>query len=196
MGLSQSNITFSPLDRILHDSGNTQVDTTSLEKSFIRIQNEDEKSYLLEAIKCLTAKAPRAAVVFAWNAAIRNIQYRVLQCDLKLMNNAIKKYYPKSGHIASIDDFENKKITERVVLEASHSLEIFTNREKNVLVGCLDMRNQCAHPGSYIPDDLRVAAFLQDLYKVVFSKPSPYASSHISGEIEHYKKFDDYELPF
>lgn len=192
MGVLNTSLSFSPLDRILHESSNMRVDTTSLEKSFARIQNKDEKSYLLEAIKCLTARAPRAAVVFAWNAAIRNIQYRCLLCDLKLLNNAIKKHYQKASWVESVDDFEN--IRERIVLETSHTLGIVNKREKNVLISCLDLRNQCGHPGTYMPDELRVAAFLEDLYNVVFTKSSPDSSKAITYYEEDYE--DKYGFPF
>jgi len=202
MGVSDMSISFSPLDMIIHESSSQEFDTTAIEKSFKKIQNEEEKSYLLEAIKCLKARAPRAAVVFAWNAAIRNIQHRCLECNMKELNNAIRKHSPKASWVKTINDFEN--IKERNVVEASHTLDIFTKREKKVLVSCLDLRNQCGHPGKYMPDELKVAAFLEDLYKLVFSKPSPYHDKSLkkikkeqySNPRKIFPNIDDDEIPF
>jgi site-specific recombinase XerD len=171
MGLRDGKLSFSPLDRITHETSKTEVDTSSIEHSFVDIQNNDEKAYLLESLKCLSARASRAAVVFAWIAAIRNIQSRCLQFDTNVLNDAIRKHHRNAQHVETIDDFET--IKERYVLEASHTLGIFDKREKNVLIGCLDLRNQCGHPGNYMPSELRVAAFLEDIYKIVFSKPNP-----------------------
>jgi len=196
MGLPNENVSFSPLDRILHESSDERIDISSLEKSFAKLQNADEKSYLLEAIKCLNARAPRATVVVAWNAAIRNIQYRCLKYDSNTLNIAIKKHHPKAPRVEVVNDFE--KIKERITLEASQTLGIFSKGEKNNLIGCLDLRNQCGHPGAYIPDELQVAAFLENLYNIVFSKPSPYPSE-LDLESKKYKKYDTYEddgLPF
>ncbi len=190
MGLIKTNLSFSPLDRISNEYSNAHVDTSSLEKSFNSIQNIDEKSYLLEALKCLNSKAPRAAVIFSWIAAIRNIQYRCLHCEQVLLNNAIKKYFKNAPMVKNIDDFE--KIKERTVLEASHTVGIFNKREKNVLIGCLDLRNQCGHSGTYMPDELRVGAFLEDLYQIVFSKPLPLKDD----ELEVVEENDDFEAKY
>ena len=172
MGVSDDSVTFSPLDRIALETSSDCVDVSSLERSFAALQNGDEKSYLLEAMKCLKAHAPRAAVVFAWNAAIRNIQYRCLLHKSEVLNSAIRKHYKNAPNIETIGDFE--KVRERTVLEASQTLGIFSKGEKNILVNCLDIRNQCGHPGAYMPDELQVAAFMENLYTIVFSKPTPY----------------------
>ncbi len=177
IGLTDETVSFSPLDRILHEGSTTNFDTTSLEKSFASIRDKDEKSYLLESIKCFNAMAPRAAIILAWNAAIRNIQNNCLKKELKTLNNAIIKHNPKAPQISSIDDFE--KIKERLVLETSHTLKIFSKHEKDILVTCLDIRNKCGHPGAYMPKEHRVASFLEDLYNIVFSKPTLNKSARI-----------------
>ncbi len=192
MGVEVNTLSFSPLDMIVHEKSDSEIDTTAVEKSFASIQNEDEKAYLLEAIKCLKARASRAAVVFAWNAAIRNIQYRCLKRDVNSLNEAIRKHYRNANWVKNIEDFED--IRDRIVLEASHTLDVFTRREKNVLINCLDLRNNCGHPGTYMPDEIRVAAFLEDLFKIVFSKSYPYyyetnSGSPINGDA-------DDEIPF
>lgn len=171
MGLIDEQLSFSPLDRIVHEYGTTEIETKSLENSFNHIQNDNEKSYILESLKCLKARAPRASVVFSWNAAIKNIHSRCLLFDHTLLNTALLKHFRNAQTVKSIDDFES--IKDRYVLEACHTLGLFDKSEKNVLIGCLDLRNQCGHPGNYMPDEIRVAAFLEDLYKIVFSKPYP-----------------------
>ena len=169
MGNNEVNLTFSPLDRIIHEDTSDRVDASALEKSYARLRDENEKSYMLEALKCLSARAPRAAVVFAWNAAIRNIQRRFLQHDVKSINKAIRKHAPGASWVKQINDFD--KINDRPVVEASEKLGIFSKSEKMVIVNCLDLRNQCGHPSTYIPGNHRVAAFFEDLYTIVFDKP-------------------------
>jgi len=193
IGLKDETVSFSPLDRILHENSSTSFDTTSLEKSFALIRDKDEKSYLLESIKCFNAMAPRAAIILAWNAAIRNIQNNCLKKGENTLNKALKKHNPKAPQISSIDDFE--KIKERLVLEASHTLKIYSKHEKDILVTCLDIRNKCGHPGSYMPEEHRVASFLEDLYNIVFSKPALYKSASIQT-VERIAKYEDDGLPF
>lgn len=192
IGLTDETVSFSPLDRILHEKNNISVNTTSLEKSFSLIQNEDEKSYLLESIKCFKAGAPRAAIILAWIAAIRNIQNNCLNQDRETLNEAIKKHNPKAPQITSLEDFE--KIKERLILETSHTLKIYSKHEKDILVSCLGIRNKCGHPGAYMPEEHRVASFLEDLYNIVFSKKLPYTISKMTT-IERISTYDD-DLPF
>ncbi len=187
IGLTEKTVSFSPLDRILHEGSTTNLDTTPLEKSFASIRDKHEKSYLLESIKCFKAMAPRAAIILAWNAAIRNIQNNCLKKELNMLNKAIKKHNPKAPQISSIDDFE--KIKEKLILETSYTLKIFSKHEKDILVTCLDIRNKCGHPGSYMPKEHRVASFLEDLYNIVFSKPALNKSARM--EIEN--RVSEYE---
>jgi site-specific recombinase XerD len=195
MGITNKPLSFSPFDRITHESDSTEIEIKPLEDSFLHIQNGDEKSYLLEALKCLKARAPRAAVIFSWNAAIRNIQSRCLLFDNSILNTALRKHFPKAS-VSSITDFED--IKDRYVLEATETLGLFDKHEKNVLLGCLDLRNHCGHPGDYVPGDMRVAAFLEDLYKIVFSKP--YSAHEQRTQIAEYGRIRSYPeddgLPF
>ena len=193
IGLTDETVSFSPLYRIIHDKITTHFDTSSLEKSFASIQDNDEKYYLLESIKCFNAMAPRAAVILAWNAAIRNIQNNCLNKGRTKLNKAIKKHNPKAPQISSIEDFE--KIKERLVLETSHSLKIYSKHEKEILVTCLGIRNKCGHPGAYMPQEHRVASFLEDLYNIVFTKPVIYKNTTMKtvGRISNY---GDDGLPF
>lgn len=162
------SINHSPLDRIVFDY-QEGVDTETLEKMLANVQDENEKDYLLEAAKCINARAYRAAVVFAWIAVIRNIHHRCMEHSLSSLNHFIKKYKPKAKDIRSIDDFAN--LNDRLVLDVSQDLGEFDKNEKTMLVHCLDLRNKCGHPGKYKPESFRVAAFMEDLVAIVFTKP-------------------------
>lgn len=162
------DISHSPLDRIVLDY-KERVDTASLEQMLTNVQNEDERDYLLEAMKCISARAYRAAVVFGWTAAIRNIHHRCLRHSLSSLNQFIKKHKPKAKEIRKLDDFAY--VNDQVILNVSQDLGEFDKNETAILGHCLDLRNKCGHPGKYRPEALRVTAFMEDLVTVVFAKP-------------------------
>jgi len=193
IGLTDETVSFSPLDRILHERHVTGFDTTRIEKSFSVLKDGDEKSYLLEAIKCFNAMAPRAAIILAWNAAIRNIQNSCLKSGPTALNGAIRKHRPNAPRIDVIEDFE--KIAEGIILQSSCTLKVFSKHEKDILVDCLNLRNKCGHPSAYMPKEHRVASFLEDLHNIVFRK-TPQRVDTNTKPTGFIKTPKDDEIPF
>jgi hypothetical protein len=160
-------VNYSPLDRIISGK-DVEPDTRSIERMLFNVRDEDEREYLLEALQCIKAKVYRAAVIFTWTAAIKNIHQRFMKHGENSINTAIQKHQRNAPRIKDVDDFV--EIKDSIVLEASETLGIFEKNQKNTLVECLGLRNKCGHPSKYNPQPIKVAAFFEDLVQIVFTE--------------------------
>ena len=160
-------VNYSPLDRIVSGK-DIEIDTRSVERMLFNVRDEDEREYLLESLACVKANIYRAAIIFAWTAAMINIHNKFMKHGESSINSAIQKHYRNAPKVKDVDDFT--EIKDGVVLEASETLGIFDKNQKAVLVECLGLRNKCGHPGKYAPQPIKVAAFLEDLVQIVFSE--------------------------
>lgn len=168
IGETDEKVTVSPLDYLFGRKDSPEFKVDKLMKTVEKVQNEEERDFLIDAIKCLRTGVARAGVIMSWNAAIRNIQFKLLKGSLHNLNSAIQKHNKGAKTISVIDDFAS--IKEDVVLKASVDVNEFDKNEKDILTECLNLRNKCGHPGKYKPEPLRTAAFIEDLITIVFSK--------------------------
>ncbi len=158
----------SPLDLIMKPKSES-VNTSKLSKRVSQLSNEDEKSYLLEAIQCFENGALRAGIVLTWIAAMRNLQNKLLKHNtLHSIDIAIQKHVKDARPIRTINDFSY--ILEGVQLKAACDLGEIDKNEKAILENCLGLRNNCGHPGQYKPEKLKALAFLEDLITIIFDK--------------------------
>jgi site-specific recombinase XerD len=157
----------SPLDKIIYSNEVSFINTKPLERLLFRISDASEADYLNEAITCIKVGAFRACVVFAWNAAMRNIHNRCINHSNHLINNIVKKHEPTARNIKKIEDFAYLK--DRTVLLLSMELGEFDKNQKDILESCLLLRNKSGHPGNYKPQSFKVAGFLEDLITIVFT---------------------------
>jgi site-specific recombinase XerD len=168
MDKSNEMLRVSPLDLIMKPHTKA-INSIRLSKKVLQLSNEDEKEYLLEAIQCFETNALRAGIVLTWIAAIRNLQNKLLKHhSLHSINVAIQKHVRDPKPIRSIADFSY--ILEGVQLKAACDLGEIDKNEKIVLEGCLDLRNNCGHPGKYRPEEFKALAFLEDLLTIIFDK--------------------------
>lgn len=167
-GVEQYPVTISPLDYIHIPKAKEDFETYQLKRQIETLENDDEKEFLLEAIKCLDAGAYRAGIIFTWNFAVRSIHHRLLKQPLNSLNTAIQRHFRDARTIKTEDDFAY--IKESTVLKASMDLGEFDKNQKKVLEDCLDIRNSCSHPGKYSPNSLKTKAFIEDILNVVFIK--------------------------
>lgn len=155
-----------PLDRIMRTEDDVQVDLSSLERMLHRVQDEDERDYLLEALQAMKAPSIRPGVIFAWSAAIHNIRKRCSSHSFNTINLHLKRHNPNAPEMRQADDLA--RIPDNLLLLLASDLAIFEKNEKDMLENCLDLRNKCGHPGKYRPGILKAAAFLEDLVTIVF----------------------------
>jgi hypothetical protein len=137
-----------------------------------KLANPEERSYLEETIRCLRAKAYRAAVVMAWNLSYDHLCYWVMTDSRRLakFNTELTTRYAKKGYtsVAKRDDFEEPKEFE--VIQVLAWSGILTGPMETVLKQKLDRRNKAAHPSSIVVNQLNAEDFISDLIENVVLK--------------------------
>jgi hypothetical protein len=130
------------------------------------IEDEGVRGYVDEAIKCLSVRALRAAVVFLWTGAIRSLQQRALDEGATKVQQSIAVHDPKARPVSRLDDFAYVK--DVIQLRAFQTMGLVDKSEAGVLAEGLDLRNKCGHPGKYRPREKKVEAFIEDIVGIVF----------------------------
>lgn len=114
-----------------------------------KIADDNEKTFLREALDCYKARAYRAATVMVWNLTYDHLLTYIMADAKRLadFNSGI------AGHVGmrragtvihKRDDFEDLK--EREVLDIASKTNVISEGIKKVLVIGLDRRNLAAHP--------------------------------------------------
>lgn len=142
-------------------------DVSSLAKVVASIADSEVASYVNESIKCLSADALRASVVFLWAGAVREIHKRIMQCAKTDINTAVQKYDNKARQIKQVDDLSYLK--ESTLLLVAQELGLLDKNERSVLEDALDLRNKCGHPGKYSPGPKKVSGFIEDVVGILFA---------------------------
>ncbi len=137
-----------------------------LQKIAVKIADPDVRAYVEEAVLCLGVDALRAAVVFVWVGAARELQDRVWRHGAQAAEAATQKYYQK----ARISKFEDlAAIQEKTLLDVARELGVIDKAQWTILGQCLDTRNQCGHPGKYKPGVNKAKAHIEDIVGILFS---------------------------
>lgn len=167
-GVEEKKVSVSPLDFLQIPKANQDFETNALKRQINNIENDDEKEFLMEAVRCLENGAYRAGIIFIWNYAIRTIHHRLLKHSLSSLNTAIKNHYPNAKNIKTEDDFAY--IKESIVLKAAQDLGEFDKNQKQVLEKWLDERNFCSHPGKYRPTPTKAMSCIEDVINILIKK--------------------------
>ena len=141
-------------------------DVSTLEKLVSGLSDKDIADYIRESITCLSVGALRAAVVFLWEGAVRDIQKRVMAKPIADVNAALQKHDTRSKQVKKLDDLEY--IKEKVLILATEDLGIFDKSERTTLEQALDLRNKCGHPAKYNPGPKKASSFIEDVVGIVF----------------------------
>ena len=144
----------------------TEHEVGTLVRLVGQISDPDVQGYVSEALDCLRFDALRACAVFLWAGAARSIQQEMLKHCLPAVNAALTKHDKGARQIRTIDDFAYVK--ESIQLLAAEELGLFDKNQRQMLGQALDLRNKCGHPGKYDPGPKKVAAFIEDILKIVF----------------------------
>ena len=142
-------------------------DVSSLEALLLSISDKDVADYLAEAIKCLSVGALRAAVVFLWAGAVRQIQQDCMGCGASNVEAAVQKHDSKARKIRKLDDLVYVK--DSVLLLAAQDLGLFDKNERSTLTDALNLRNKSGHPGKYKPGPKKASSFIEDLVSILFA---------------------------
>jgi hypothetical protein len=142
-------------------------DVATLRSLAAKVSDSVVRDYILEAIKCLSVGAIRAAIVFLWTGAIRTLQEESLTKYAAVLNAAIAKHDAKARTVNKLEDFAY--IRDATALLAFQELGILDKGEKTTLGEGLDLRNRCGHPTKYIPGIKKASSFIEDLVGIVFA---------------------------
>lgn len=158
----------SPIEYLDIELEDEPLNIDSLNHKLRKVIDGNGRSYLHEAIMCLKNGLLRSGVMMAWTAAVSNINKKIISFKGPELDTAIKSHYKDAKPIKSIDDL--LKYKESTILNTTVTLGLFDRNQKAILEECLKLRNKCSHPGKYRPGDLAVAAYIENLIRIVFVK--------------------------
>lgn len=145
-----------------------QYDASSLRRLAGKLRDPVVRGYVEEAILCLEVGALRAAIVFVWTAAIRELHQKAwTEMGGSVINPAIQKQDSKARKVKKADDFAYVK--DRTFLDASPEMGLLDKGEKDTLVEALNLRNRCGHPTQYKPGGDRARSFIEDVVGIVWT---------------------------
>jgi hypothetical protein len=124
------------------------------------------RGYLEESVLAYSVGALRAAVVFLWSGAIRQLQEKSLLAGIPTLNSALVRHDPKARHVGKIEDFSG--VRDVTQLLAFRDIGIIDKGEWTTLSEGLDLRNRCGHPTKYTPGIKKVSAFIEDTVGISF----------------------------
>ncbi|SHV60439.1 Uncharacterised protein [Mycobacteroides abscessus subsp. abscessus] len=137
-----------------------------LQKLAAKLSDAGIRDYVNEAVLCLSVGALRAAIVFMWVAAVRDVQNRVWSCGAPAINAAAQKHNPKAKVVKKRDDLSEIKEVE--LLQIAQDLGELDKSQKQILDHCLTTRNQCGHPNKYNPGVAKAKAHVEDITSILF----------------------------
>lgn len=150
-----------------------------LSKIYSSLSSEDEKKYFEEAARAASNECYKAATVMVWCAAVDRLRKVVEDLGLKSFNKTSKqlkarksgyyKHFSKEFSLTQTNElpevFDKDLIT---VLSAMVNLDL---NELKAILHLFDVRNHCAHPSSYIMDELAYINYINEVLKLVLANP-------------------------
>ncbi|WP_238963858.1 hypothetical protein KN248_012990 [Mycobacterium paraintracellulare] len=140
--------------------------TNELQKLAAKLSDAVIREYIEEAILCLSVGALRAAIVFMWVAAARELQNRIWTHGATAVNAAVQTHNSKARQLKKFDDLS--EIKETLILQVAQDLGEIDKSEKQMLDQCLTTRNQCGHPNKYRPGAAKAKAHIEEITSILF----------------------------
>lgn len=155
-------------ERVGHPDSEPEVQhaAPSLRSLASKLKDPVVRSYVDEAIACLEAGAFRAAIVFVWTAAIRELHEKAWTKGDSVVNAAIQRQDSKARGVKKADDFAY--IRDRTFLDASPDMGLLDKGQKDTLVEALNLRNRCGHPTQYKAGVDKARSFIADVVGIVW----------------------------
>lgn len=136
------------------------------------ITDESIRAFVEEAISCHEHKLYRSAIVMSWLGAVAVLYDEVIDHHLLAFNAEAKRRNSRWKPAQTADDLALMK--ERDFLDILQSISVIGKSVKTSLINCLDRRNGCGHPNSFLVSENAVAAHIEVLILNVFTKyPAP-----------------------
>lgn len=142
-------------------------DASSLMTTAAELSDPVTRDFIEEGIRCLQVGALRAAVVFIWSAAVRQVQERILDSrDHQAIADSFQRHDPRARIPSKIEDFGYVK--DKTTLLVARDVGALDKGQKDTLEEALSLRNRCGHPTKYKPRANRVFGFIEDVVGIVF----------------------------
>lgn len=141
-------------------------DVSQLRGHAAKVADDVVRGFVEEAILCLEVDALRAAIVFLWSGAVREMWTRAAAAGWPAVTAAVQKHDQKARPLTKIEDFAGVK--DVTFLLAARELALIDKSEWTVLGHDLDLRNQCGHPTRFNPGPKKASAFIEDVLSIVF----------------------------
>jgi hypothetical protein len=141
--------------------------TNHLNKSTIKVGEENKRKFLNEAISCLKVNANRATIIMMWACAIDHLYDYILKYKLVEFNDALKAISQKVV-IACKDDF--LEIKEKNFIELLRTSGIISSSVRKIIDEKLGIRNSAAHPSNIVIHKTKVINFIEDLIDNIILK--------------------------
>lgn len=122
----------------------------------------EEREYLEETLKCLDAKANRAAIVMCWNLVYYHLCNYILKDSNRrtALNQELQKV-PKAKLINTYDDFSRHQ--EGAILDACNTANLISKNQHSILVDKLKQRNMAAHPSTVVINTIDTQQYISSL---------------------------------
>ena len=143
----------------------TQV-ASGLRNALSKIDHDDTRAFVEEAISCFEANLHRSAVVMSWVGAVAILRDEVCSKYLREFNTETSRIDGKWRNAKNADDLARMK--EAHFLDRLVDISLVGKDVKQQLERCLKLRNSCGHPNSLQIGENTVSSHIEILLLNVF----------------------------
>ena len=126
------------------------------------------QTFVREAVTCHEHGLYRAAVIMSWIGAVSMLQGHVFDRHLGRFNEVAFEKERKWSQAKTTDDLS--RLGESRFLDRLTDISVISSDVKKELGRCLDRRNSCSHPNSYVIGEQTSAHHLEVLINNVFAR--------------------------
>ena len=141
---------------------------TDLRTLLEKVEDDDTRAFVEEAVQCYELGFYRSAVVMSWLAAVHVLKCEVHQNHLAAFNTEARRVDAKWKMAKTTDDIG--EMNEAAFLDRIKAISVIGKNVKIELKKCLDLRNGCGHPNSLIIGTNAAANHLEILLQNVFHR--------------------------
>ncbi len=160
-------------------SSQNPLTVTILSKIYSNINSEEEKKFFEEAATAAASECYKAATVMVWCVVIDRLRRVVEKLGLISFNSESKKLntrktgfykrFSKEFNISQTNELQ--EIFDKDLITVLSSMVNLDLNELKAIIYLFDIRNSCAHPSSFIMDELAYINYINEALKLVLSNP-------------------------
>lgn len=133
-----------------------------------KIQDEDRKRFVSEALLAHEFQLHRSSIVMTWVGALSILQDALISSRPAETLEAFKKRRTK---VKEIDKTHFESMRDIDVIELARATDVLTKNEFSLLRFCLDSRNVSGHPNSFHATANEAALQLERLINIIYANP-------------------------